>query len=89
MKKPKPPQALNMTREYRAEMKQLRREARALEKSLAALSRITIRAEKTAMRECNARIRATRRASQREGRALLKTRGAIDRRIGILEGRLS
>ena len=64
-KKPQPPQALNMTREYRAELRQCRREAAATTRDMKKLERTTALAGRNAERDCARLIRGINRSARR------------------------
>jgi hypothetical protein len=88
-KKTKPPQALDMTREYRAELKDLRRNRAKVARDLVRDHRITLKAGRQLAREMKQRERALHRDYTRRTRAAAKVLATLDRRVGILEGRLS
>jgi uncharacterized protein YyaL (SSP411 family) len=69
---------LNMAREYRDELKTLRKNRRKV-----------VRDAKKATGDLARKIKALERAHRRGGRAAQKTLALIDRRMAILEGRLS
>lgn len=71
-------QDLNMSREYRDELKTLRRHRRKV-----------VTDYKTAQRGYAKDLRALNRAMKRCDKMVEKALAGIDRRIGILEGRLS
>jgi hypothetical protein len=83
------PQQLNMNREYRTELKTLRKNRRQLQRERAAGARLTDRALRLIEHEASQRRKATLRDFDRCERAAKKAAAALDRRIGILEGRLS
>lgn len=86
---PAPIADLNMTREYKAELKQLRFDLRTLDRADKSDHRAYQRADAQINRELRARQSALARDHRRTHNVAHKTRQQIARRIAVLEGRLS